>query len=163
MNCGIGRRPSSDLAWLRLWLRLGATALIQPLARAPPAGGALKKRQEKKPQNQHSTCVPFATPASSAVLEHPLSTHLRAWVLDSLQLGRASVEKTPVAFRAWLLLSSPWPDLWPLSQRCLGTHSQNPWVLLSLETSDRCVCRPSSSACVCGDVLGADLAEALSP
>ena len=52
MSCGVGRRCGSDLALLRLWHRLVATALIGPLAREPPhaASAALEKtkRQKKK-------------------------------------------------------------------------------------------------------------------
>ena len=49
VSCGVGRRCSLDLTWLWLWLWHGpaATALIQPLAWAPPyaAGAALKKQK----------------------------------------------------------------------------------------------------------------------
>ena len=31
MSCGVGHRPALDLAWLWLWHRPAATALIQPL------------------------------------------------------------------------------------------------------------------------------------
>ena len=47
VSCGVGRRHGSDLAWLRLWHRLAAEALIQPLAWEPPcATGVALKRQE---------------------------------------------------------------------------------------------------------------------
>ena len=32
MSCGVGHRRGSDLALLWLWCRLGAVAMIQPLA-----------------------------------------------------------------------------------------------------------------------------------
>ena len=50
MSCGVGRRCDSDLAWLWLWCRLEATALIGPLAWESPyaTGVALKKRQKDK-------------------------------------------------------------------------------------------------------------------
>ena len=54
MSCGVGRRRGSDLgsdlAWLWLWRRLAATALIGPLAWEPPyaAGAALKRTKKKK-------------------------------------------------------------------------------------------------------------------
>ena len=49
MSCGVGRRHSSDLAWLWLWCRLVATAPIGPLAWEPLyATGAALKRKEKK-------------------------------------------------------------------------------------------------------------------
>ena len=49
MSCGVGRRGGSDLAWLWLWCRPGATALIQLLAWEPPyaVGVALKKKKTK--------------------------------------------------------------------------------------------------------------------
>ena len=52
VSCGVGRRHSSDPAWLWLWRRLAATALNRPLAWEPPyaTGAAQKmaKRQKKK-------------------------------------------------------------------------------------------------------------------
>ena len=59
MSCGVARRGGSDLAWLWLWQRLVAIALIQPLAWEPPyaVSAALKKdekrlkRKEKKKRN----------------------------------------------------------------------------------------------------------------
>ena len=50
MGCGVGRRHSWDLAWLWLWCRLAATALIHPLAWELPhaAGAALKKQKKRK-------------------------------------------------------------------------------------------------------------------
>ena len=46
MSYGVGHKSSSDPTWLWLLRRLGATALIRPLALEPPyaAGVALKKR-----------------------------------------------------------------------------------------------------------------------
>ena len=50
MSCGVGGRCGSDLALLRLWRRLAATAPIRPLAWEPPyaTGAALKKIKKKK-------------------------------------------------------------------------------------------------------------------
>ena len=50
MGCGVGRRRGSGPTWLRLWLRLAATALIRPLAWEPPCakGVALERQKEKK-------------------------------------------------------------------------------------------------------------------
>ena len=50
VSCGIGRRHGSDHAFLWLWLRLAAVALIEPLVWEPPyaAGEALKKKKKKK-------------------------------------------------------------------------------------------------------------------
>ena len=47
MSCGVGRRLGFDPAML--WHRLAASALIGPLAQAPPyaAGGALKRQKTK--------------------------------------------------------------------------------------------------------------------
>ena len=53
MNCGVGRRCGSDLAWLWLWRRPVATAPIRPLAWKPPygVGMALKGQKTKKKKN----------------------------------------------------------------------------------------------------------------
>ena len=50
MSCGVGRRCGSDLAWLWLWRRPAAVALIGPLAWEPPyaTGATLKKKKKKK-------------------------------------------------------------------------------------------------------------------
>ena len=50
MSCGVGHRRSSDPAWLWLWHRPAATALIQPLTWELPyaAPAALKSKKEKK-------------------------------------------------------------------------------------------------------------------
>ena len=47
-SCGVGHRHGLDLAFLWLWPRPAAVALIQPLARKLPyaAGVALKKRKK---------------------------------------------------------------------------------------------------------------------
>ena len=46
MSCVVGHRHGSDPAWLWLWCRLAAAALIQPLAWERPyvMGAALKKK-----------------------------------------------------------------------------------------------------------------------
>ena len=46
MSCGVGHRPGSDLALLRR--RLGATALIRPLAWEPPYAVAVALKRPKK-------------------------------------------------------------------------------------------------------------------
>ena len=47
MSCGVGQRHGLDPAWLWLWCRPAATALIQPLAwELPYAEGAALKRQK---------------------------------------------------------------------------------------------------------------------
>ena len=48
----VGQRRGSDLAWLWLWCRPVATALIGPLAWEPPyaRGVALKKKNRKETQ-----------------------------------------------------------------------------------------------------------------
>ena len=50
MSCGVGHRRGSDPAWLWLWRRLVATALIRPLAWEPPCatGVALEKAKRQK-------------------------------------------------------------------------------------------------------------------
>jgi len=59
VNCGVGRRRSSDPALLWLWHRPGATAPIRPLAWKVPyaVGVALekaKKQKKKKEKEAHS-------------------------------------------------------------------------------------------------------------
>ena len=50
MSCGVGRRYSSDLAFLWLWPKPVATAPIRPLDWEPPydMGAALKRKKKKK-------------------------------------------------------------------------------------------------------------------
>ena len=50
MSCGVGHRHGSDLAWLWLWRRLAATALIRLLAWERPyaVGVALEKVKRQK-------------------------------------------------------------------------------------------------------------------
>ena len=50
MSCGVGCRRGSDPAWLWLWRRTAATALIRPLAWEPPyvSGMAPEKAKKKK-------------------------------------------------------------------------------------------------------------------
>ena len=50
LSCGVGHRPSSDLALLWLWHRPATKAPIQPLAQETPyiAGLALKRPIKKK-------------------------------------------------------------------------------------------------------------------
>ena len=50
MSCGVGRRCGLDPTLLWLWLRLAATALIQPVAWELPyaMGIALKSKKKKK-------------------------------------------------------------------------------------------------------------------
>ena len=53
MSCGVGHRCGSDPAWLWLWCRPAAVALIHPLAWEPPcAVGASLKRQIKKKERK---------------------------------------------------------------------------------------------------------------
>ena len=55
MNCGVGRRCSSDLVLLWLWQRLAATVPIRPLAWEPPyAAGAALENTRKTPKQQMS-------------------------------------------------------------------------------------------------------------
>ena len=52
MSYGVGQRRGSDLAWLWLWYRPAATALIRLLAWEPPhaTGAAIEKKQKQKDQ-----------------------------------------------------------------------------------------------------------------
>ena len=55
MSCGVGHRRGSDLAWLWLWRRPAAVALIRPLAweLTYAAGVVLKKKKRKKEKNRY--------------------------------------------------------------------------------------------------------------
>ena len=48
MRCGVGHTLSSDPAYLLLWHRPAATALIRPLAREPPYAMGVALEKEKK-------------------------------------------------------------------------------------------------------------------
>ena len=54
MSCGVGRRHGSDLAWLQLWSRPAAVALIRLLVWEPPyaVGAALKRPKKKKKKKE---------------------------------------------------------------------------------------------------------------
>ena len=54
MSCGVGHKCGSDLAWLWLWHRLAATALIGHLSWEPPyaTGVALIRQKDKKRQKK---------------------------------------------------------------------------------------------------------------
>ena len=66
VSCGVGRRHGSDPAFLWLWRRLVATALIGPLAWEPPyAAGAVQeiaKRQKNKKTKQNKKNEPHVSP-----------------------------------------------------------------------------------------------------
>ena len=63
MNYGVGHRLGSILAWLWLWPRLAAAALIQPLARelsyAVSVALKSKKKKKKKKKKRKSKKVEF--------------------------------------------------------------------------------------------------------
>jgi len=62
MSCGVGHRRGSDLAFLGLWHRLAATALIRPLVWEPPyaADAALEKTKKKKRKKKKETSLTIA-------------------------------------------------------------------------------------------------------
>ena len=57
LSCGIDRSRGSDPAWLWLWCRSAATALIQPLAWEFPcaSNAALKSKKKKKKKKARQT------------------------------------------------------------------------------------------------------------
>ena len=57
MSCGVVCRCVSDPVLLWLWSRLGATALIPPLAWEPPyaVGAAIKRQKETEKKKQKAT------------------------------------------------------------------------------------------------------------
>ena len=63
VSCGVGHRRGSDPAFLWLWYRLAAAALIHPLAwELPYAAGAALKRGKKivVKENQNSQVQEFS-------------------------------------------------------------------------------------------------------
>ena len=60
MNCGVGRRRSSDPMLLWLWFRPAAVASIRPLAWETPyaAGAALKSKKGKKKKKERKKEIP---------------------------------------------------------------------------------------------------------
>ena len=48
MSCGVGHRHSLDLAWLWLWHRLAAVALIRSLAYELPCAVDVALKRKKK-------------------------------------------------------------------------------------------------------------------
>ena len=57
MSCGVGRRHRSDLAFLWLWCRPAATALIRPLAWEPPYARGVALKTKKKKAHWHVPVV----------------------------------------------------------------------------------------------------------
>ena len=81
------QRRGSDLAWLWLWCRPAATALIQLLAWEPPyaSGAALKKRQKGK--NLFRECVPLTVDLLiQRFVLHLCRTTLMNWKLIECRL-----------------------------------------------------------------------------
>ena len=75
VSCGVGHRCGLDLAWLWLWHRLAATALITPLAWGSPyaTGAALKgQKRPKKPKTKKKKKT--LLPSMSLSLSLSLST-----------------------------------------------------------------------------------------
>ena len=60
MSCGVSCRRGLDPAWLWLWCRLVATALIRPLAWEPPyALGAAVKRPNNNNNNEYKLDIDY--------------------------------------------------------------------------------------------------------
>ena len=87
MGCGVGRRLGLDRAWLWLWYRPAATALIRPLAWEPPyavrAAQEMAKRQKKKKKeqlpSQKATCALKITLRSKGQLPSPPEIVFLMW------------------------------------------------------------------------------------
>ena len=92
MSCGVGHRRGSDPAWLWLWCRPAAAALIEPLSWEPPCatGAALKKKQKFKKRMIEfnralgmatgSSCLEIILPSLWPVFYHKCSHELPATV-----------------------------------------------------------------------------------
>ena len=63
MSCGVGCRCGSNLAWLWLWCRPVASALIRLLAWEPlyAEGVALEKTKKKKKKKKQQTIMRYTT------------------------------------------------------------------------------------------------------
>ena len=57
---GVGRRRSSDLAWLWLWCRLAAIALIRPLAWEAAYAARVALKKPKKGVQEERRPVPWS-------------------------------------------------------------------------------------------------------
>ena len=64
MSCAVGCRRSSDLAWLWLWGKLAAVALIRPLAWELPYAVVVALKKTKQKTNQANKKVPGPNLAS---------------------------------------------------------------------------------------------------
>ena len=62
MSCGVGRICGLDLAFLQLWSRPAATALIRPLAWEPPyaAGVVLEKAKRQKTNKKKKIAMHYS-------------------------------------------------------------------------------------------------------
>ena len=91
MSCGVGCRCGSDPAWLWLWCRPAATALIQPLAWKLPyaMGAALKKKKKKRKETikEKKKCVRLGELMTEAAGRPPTlqHQHLYLWVAVGIQ------------------------------------------------------------------------------
>ena len=92
MSCGAGQRHGSDLAWLWLWHRLVATALIRPLAWEPPyAIGVALKRPNKNKQQQKPKLVSTVGRWGSTPLENSGKLHRLAVFIYLLPSAPGSI------------------------------------------------------------------------
>ena len=91
MSCGAGRRRRSDLAWLWLWCRLEAAALIQPLAWEPPyvEGLALKSKNNNSIRSNINNTLVVATIYRVLVYQAalPLIYKRSLTLIDKLSMG----------------------------------------------------------------------------
>ena len=98
MSCGVGHSCGLDLAWLWLWHRLAATALITPLAWGSPyaTGAALKgQKRPKKPKTKKKkkTCFPpCLCPFPSHFPLQALSRHFLGSVTQNLETGLSKTQ-----------------------------------------------------------------------
>ena len=121
MSCGVGRKHSLDPAWLWLWCRLEAAALIQPLAWELPyaTGVALKRLKKKKrthPQTSESSHPAVETDVKA-------TRHGCGWCwVGSVQKTEATVgcSKPILGSRAGTPISGQSPGCPPPTNRRLG-------------------------------------------
>ena len=95
MICGIGRRCSSDMAWLWLWLwhRLAAVAPVGPLGWEPPyAAGAVlekteKRKKKKKKELVYRSSVRFQAQSLALLSGLRIQHHCELWCGLQTRLG----------------------------------------------------------------------------
>ena len=86
MSCGVGRRHSSDLLLLRLWLWLVATAPIRPLAWDTPCATSAALKRDKKTHTHTHTHVQTKNDAMLTYQEFFLIVTLKELIMNIFKI-----------------------------------------------------------------------------